>query len=117
MNLSSNREQGVNNDSWVVWRNSGEIGWVHLAFSIIILSIKDYFFGDVDEIMSSCLFFEGDPEHSTYPYWCQVLGIDPDDNNLIDVIREHQLTGQRPEQSYFEELDRLYNFMTIDRKS
>ena len=108
---------GVNNDKYSVWRNTErktEIGFVHLALRMILLSLQDYFFGEVQQVMSASIFFNGNSQDSTYNYWCQVLDVEPD--TFISVIREFEKTGQQPPKEFWENLDRLYNNMTIDKK-
>jgi len=69
---------GVNRDRFEVWRNSGDIGYIQLAFNVITEAIYDLVSGDYDNYMSALMFFFGGKEESNYWLFAQVLGYPED---------------------------------------
>lgn len=53
-------ENDQNKDSFEIWRNSDDIGYVQLAFRIIVEAIYDLILGTPDEILSASWFFFGE---------------------------------------------------------
>lgn len=50
---------GINQDSFSVWRNDGDIGYVHFCFRIIVEACYDLICGTHDDILSASVFFYG----------------------------------------------------------
>ena len=106
--------QGMNDDRYKVWRNDGRIGFVHLAFRVIITAINDFFYGDVDNMLSAAIFFENSG-NSTFNYWSNILGMDT--APIITIIESYYLTGEKPSPETIAAIDNAYNLMTIDYKN
>lgn len=80
---------GINCDRWAYWRNSGDIGYVHLAFKVISETIYDLIAGETDDIISASYFFYGTEEDSLYWLWADVLGIE----GLPETVKRHRRDG------------------------
>lgn len=52
-------DRGINDDLYQVWRNDGEIGYVQLAFRIIVEAMYDLICGDPEAVLSASQFFYG----------------------------------------------------------
>lgn len=65
---------GINADQWEGWRNSGDIGFVQLAFKIIVEAMYDLVLGETDDHISASYFFFGSNEDSLYNLWASVIG-------------------------------------------
>jgi len=89
---------GINADKWEIWRNSGEIGFVQLAFKIIVEAMYDLILGEVEDHISASYFFFGTPgtidkdceADSLYWLWAEILGIESD---RLPVLVEKYKTG------------------------
>lgn len=115
---------GVNSDPFSVWRDTdddysvGSIGYVHLAFRIIVEALYDLICGTHDQMLSASVFFYGkmyslddlklerekykeersDPADtmagvewdtgSLYPLWASILGMD--ENTLPELAIKHR---------------------------
>ena len=75
---------GVNDDTYQMWRNRGEIGYVHLAMKVITEAMYDLVLGEYADMVSAHFFFFGDESESNYRIWAEVLGIQ--DGRLPDIV-------------------------------
>lgn len=87
---------GINEDVYQIWRNTDDIGYVHLAMKVVTEAMYDLICGDYDDMMSANYFFYGEMtedfnsnKDSIYPIWAKVLGIDP--HHLPDIVERHRL--------------------------
>ena len=87
--MDNRYDTGINNDSYVSWRNSGDIGYVQLAFKVITEAIYDLIAGDHNQIMSAHFFFYGEESESLYRVWAMVLG-----NTDLPIIVKRYKLGQ-----------------------
>jgi hypothetical protein len=109
--IDPQRDGGINNDGFKIWRNDGKIGYVHLAYAVIITSLQDLFFGTPEDVLSAAVFFESDnPEESSYHLWLRVLGMER--AALQQVIEYHKL-GITPRSDWFRKVDRLFKYMMM----
>jgi hypothetical protein len=80
-------DEGVNNDRYAIWRNSGNIGWVQLAFKVVTEAIYDLILGTRDDMISASVFFYGDEDESLYWLWAEVLGY----TELPEIVERHRI--------------------------
>ena len=81
-------DAGINDDIFQVWRNSGDIGYVHLAMKVITEAMYDLVLGERDDHISASFFFFGDRSESYYWLWSQLLGMS--DGELPDLVKKHR---------------------------
>ncbi|PID85723.1 MAG: hypothetical protein CSB13_06615 [Chloroflexi bacterium] len=88
-------DDGINDDSFQVWRNSGDIGYVHLAMKIVTEAMYDLVLGDYEDMLSAHYFFFGDrtcdpssDKDSLICIWNQVLG--RDEGDLPELVERYQ---------------------------
>lgn len=74
---------GINADSWQMWRNDGDIGYIQLAFKVFVEALYDLILGEADNHISASYFFFGDEDESLYKMWATALGIKGDELPLI----------------------------------
>jgi hypothetical protein len=96
---------GINADRYEVWRNSGDIGYVQLAFKVITLAIYDLVAGEKDAHESASYFFFGNKEESYYTVWAEVLGIE--EGELPEIVVRFR-NGQVRQK----DVDDIYNLCT-----
>lgn len=96
---------GINADRFESWRNSGDVGYIQLAFKVVTLAIYDLVAGDVDEHESASYFFFGKGTESTYSLWAEVLGIESGELPLIVQKFKNGQVRQR-------DVDYIYNLCT-----
>lgn len=79
---------GINADAWFGWRNDHDIGYVQLAFKVIVEAMYDLVLGDTDDHTSASFFFFGGKEDSLYWLWAEVLGIP--ENQLPTLVNKYK---------------------------
>jgi hypothetical protein len=98
---------GINSDRYAVWRNDDDIGYVQLAFRIIVEAVYDLLCGSHDDMLSASVFFYGkmynepiedaesygdetaDVDWSTgsmYPVYASIIGYD----GLPEIVKRHR---------------------------
>lgn len=94
---ASSYDPGINDDSFVAWRNDGDIGCVQLAMKVITEAMYDLLLGDYDNMMSAYYFFFGEMTDDVYsdadsimPIWNRILN-KPDYE--LPVIVERSVDG------------------------
>lgn len=88
---------GINDDGFSVWRNSGNIGYVHLAMKVVSEAIYDLILGDRDDMISAALFFYGDETESLYWLWSDILGYNSQIPLLVERIKTGHVTQEEVE--------------------
>jgi len=115
-------------DRFYTWRKTGDIGYVYLAFAIIIEAIKDLFYGDINNVIDACSFWHGaeridddtlEGRWSSCKLWLAVLGMD----DIPDIVSD-ELNGrrdiktderfQRDVEEYLRKLEHLFGLMKVD---
>lgn len=112
-NTAPNYDPGINNDSFAVWRNDGDIGYVHIAMKVISEAMYDLLLGDYDNMMSAYYFFFGEmtdeelsDKDSIMPIWNRVMN-KPDYELPVIVERS---TGEYVDQ---DDLEYVRNLCTV----
>lgn len=52
-------DRGINDDPYSSWRNNDSVGYVHLAYRIIVEALYDLICGTHDQMLSASIFFYG----------------------------------------------------------
>ena len=108
----------INNDQWSSLRNSEngtDIGYVHLALSVIKTAIEDLIWGEPHNIVDASLFFWCS-ESSTYPLFAAMLGmIDKNNKPIIpQIVLDFVNDNVIPTEEQMRELDTLFKEVTVD---
>lgn len=101
---SVNYDEGVNDDPYITWRNSGNIGYVQLAFKVVTEAMYDLILGNYNDMVSAHYFFYGDEEESHYKIWSKILG---QEGILPEIVINHR-NGYVSQ----EDVERLRNMCT-----
>ena len=107
----------IDNVRWQAWVDSGEIGYVHLCFAILLQAINDFFYGDHLDVIDAAFFFgvydidNYSTEYgSRYPLIQKVLEIE----GLPVLIQRYYERGTIPSLNELEAIEKAFKTMTID---
>jgi hypothetical protein len=120
--------QSENHDRFRSWRESDDIGYVYLAFAVLIEGIKDLFYGNAKLYEDACHFWHRgeyiDEETlisrwSSCDLWLSVLGMSDIPDIVADEIhgrRDHATDWkfQLEVERYLNRLEHIYNLMKVD---
>lgn len=81
-------------DRFRVWRDTGDIGFIMLAFSMIIEAIKDLVYGEPIDLIDAHSFWFASENDSLYPsscnLWLDVLGMERMPDIVSDILYERK---------------------------
>lgn len=88
-------DMGINADIYAIWRNDGDIGYVQMAFKVLVEAMYDLVLGDSKDHESASWFFFGGESESYYQMWARSIGI-PDGElpTLVKKFRAGQVSQQ-----------------------
>ena len=116
-------------DRFGTWRNSNDMGYVYLAFAIIIRAVKDLVYGDEELVLSAKSFFMNggifvfEPHFSVFysslNLWLDVLGMEQLPPMIDDIVNERIDIDRNADdrerlKEYISTLEHLYLLMKVD---
>lgn len=116
-------------DRFSVWRDTDDIGYVMLAFAIIIEAVKDLCYGEYIDYLNAASFWKGEEfldddlesYYSSVYLWLSVLGMNDIPDIVDDLLNERRSLDEKVDPEfcdtvarYIAELEYYYQNMKID---
>ncbi len=96
-------------NNWRAWRAGSQMGYIHLAFSVIVAALNDLATGDAYDQLSALTFFFS--EDSTYPLMLKILEADHEGSALSGMLLDYRMGNYSGFAKKLDGINTLYRSM------